>query len=255
MKKVKVGSRSCKVLASMLMMLFSVAVVADKSEEPTPAELHVRGEAKIMVAPDQVSVVLGVTSEAGSAKKAIASNNRKMNEVIRALQLLGLSESDYKTRRFNVQPIWSSRPKGADKQWSSKIVAYRVDNSLHVTTQQLDVLGELIAATTEAGANQVNSIHFSLANPRQYRAKVIASAMANAEADAYALAEASGDQIERTLSLRLDNAAASIARPNVAAMKSRMMMDSLAEAAPPIDAGDITVSASVSVVYQLAPLP
>jgi len=231
-----------------LTMMFTVAVFAEEKL----AELHVRGEARLMVAPDQVSVVLGVTSESSSAKKAIASNNRKMNNIIRALQLLGLDDSDYKTRRFNVQPIWSSRPKGADKQWSSKIVAYRVDNSLHVTTQQLDILGELIAATTEAGANQVNSIRFSLADPRQYRAKVIASAMENAKADAYSLAEASGDKIARTLSLRLDNAAASVSRPKVAAMQSRMMMDSVVEFAPPIDAGDITVSASVSVVYQLA---
>lgn len=227
--------------------------IAEQTNQDKAAELHVRGEARIMVAPDQVSVVLGVTTESSSAKKAIKANNARMNEVVRALQLLGLSDSDYSTRQFRVQPQWSSRPKGADNNWSSKIIAYRVDNNLHVSTQQLDLLGELIAATTEAGANQVNSIHFSLANPRQYRTQVIATAMANAKADAMTLADASGDAIQRTLSIRLDNAAASVARADAGIMKSRMMMaDSMAESAPPIDAGDITVRASVSVVYELA---
>lgn len=244
-------------LISVLLVLstLSLAVVAE-SEKDDIARLYVRGEARLMVAPDQVSVTLGVTSEAKKSNKAITENSKKMDSVVRALTLLGLTDKDYKTQNFRVQPVWSSRPSGAGSQWRPKIIGYRVNNSLHVTTKKLDVIGELIEKATSAGANQVHAVYFSLSDPRAYRQQAITQAMNNAKEDAQTLAAASGDKIARTLSLQLDNAAASQVRVEQKAMRGRVMMESMAMAdaapSPTIEAGDITVSASVSVVYELA---
>jgi len=220
--------------------------------EPAVAQLFVRGEAQLMVPPDQVSVSLGVTTESSTAKKSVAENTRKMNSLTNALANLGLSDSDYKTQNFQVQPVWSNRPKGAGGSWKAKIIAYRVTNTLYVTTLELDIIGDIIGASTEAGANQINSINFSLFNARQYRQQAIMQAMENARADADVLVAASGDRIKRTLSLHLDNASASKERVQVKAMaRSSMALSQDAYAPPPISAGDITVRASVSVTYEL----
>jgi len=242
--------------ALFMLWLLPASLVHGDVHASDAAKLTVRGEARLMIAPDTVSVILGVSTESAKAKKAIADNNTTMNKVMRALDVLGLSDAEYQTQQFRVQPIWTSRPKGAASTWAPNIASYRVSNTLRITTQQLEIVGELIGAATEAGANQVNSIQFSLSNSREYRSQAIAAAMANAKADAQTLADASGDRIKRTLSLNLNNAEASVAQADVRQLKSRMMMDSMAEASPPpIDAGDITVRASVSVVYELESQP
>ncbi len=242
----------CQYTVLIVVMTCSLFAVADNAQPPI-SQLHVRGEAQLMVSPDQVSLSLGVSTESEKAKKAMEANTKKMRAVITALEKLGIGERDYKTQNFRVQPVWSSRPKGAGSSWKAKIVGYRVNNTLHVTTQKLTLIGDIIGVTTAAGANHVNSVNFSLSNPRQYRSQAITQAMQNAKADAEILVAASGDKIKRTLSLHLDNASASKVRVETASVaKSRSLMaaqDSFSP--PPISSGDITVRASVSVTYEL----
>jgi uncharacterized protein YggE len=238
------------VLQACLLMVVSFGSLSE-AVEPSIAQLFVSGEAQLMVPPDQLSMVLGITTEAPSAKKAIAENSKKMQAVFRSLTKLGLTEKNYKTQNFRVQPVWSSRPKGANSSWKAKIITYRVNNSIRLTTQVLDSIGDIIAATTAAGANQVNSISFSLSDERQYRSQAITQAMANAKTDAQTLASASGDKIKRTMSLHLDNASASRVKVKAPMKRSRLMADQSAFSPPPISSGDITVRASVSVVYEL----
>lgn len=220
--------------------------------QPDLGQLFVRGEAEIMVPPDQVSISLGVTTESTTAKKAVADNTQKMQALVQSLNDLGITDNDYKTQNFQVQPVWSNRPNGVSASWKASIIAYRVTNTLSVTTQELSLVGDIIGATTAAGANEINSIQFSLFNARQYRRQAITQAMENAKADADVLVAASGDRIKRTLSLRLDNASASRERVEMKAMaRSSLMMADAAYESPPISSGDITVRASVSVTYEL----
>lgn len=237
-------------LGGLVLTVLAAGAIADSSTSPMHT-LHVRGEAQLMVSPDQAAVVLGVTTESSTAKKAMSANNKKMRAITQSLKSLGVKEKDYKTQNFRVQPVWSPRPRNAKSDWKSTIVAYRVNNSLRVTTQELDVVGDMIGAATAAGANQVNSIHFSLSNERQYRSQAIRQAMANAKEDAQTLANASGDNIKRTISLHLGDASASKVRVQAEMAKSRLMSDQASFSSPPISSGEITVRASVSVVYEL----
>lgn len=228
----------------------ALAAVSALADTPPVSQLSVRGEAILRVSPDQLTINLGVTSEANAARQALSSNNDDMQAIVRALQKLGLEKAELTTQQFQVHPIWSRRPRDPAPEWSAKISGYRVTNSLQVQTKKLALAGDIIAAATEAGANTVNSVQFGLADPRQYRAQAIAQAMDNARADAQALAKAAGDQIKRTLSLNLDNAVATPVR----VQQERMMMRSAAAmdaGAPPIEAGEVSVNASVSVVYEL----
>jgi len=230
---------------------------ADDVPNQRIAELHVRGESVINVPADQVSVTLGVFSEASTVHAARAENSRKMQAVITAIKALGLSRHDYTTQHFRVDPIWSTRPKNTPRDWRPKVVSYRTNNRLKITTQSLDIIGEIIADALTAGANQIDSMTFSLADPRRYRKQAITDAMENAKVDAQVLAAASGDRIQRTLSLHLNNSAVTPKRVNSERYaQSRMMVadaELLSAPTPPINIGTIRVSASVSVVYELAP--
>lgn len=227
---------------AIIFMCFPISVLAEVN-----TGLSVRGEAVLMVAPDQVSVTIGVVSEAKKVKIALRDNTQKMQAAIERLTNLGFTKDDYKTQGFSIQPQWSNRSNlsGSNQR---EIIAYRVNNQLRLTTTRLEDIGEIIALVASAGVNQVQSVQFDLANPRQYREQAIQAAADNAKADAMMLAKASGVRLIKVRSLNLNNASASIVQVPQAVFEARALS---AESAPPIQAGDIAVRASVNIVYEI----
>ncbi|MBE0598519.1 MAG: SIMPL domain-containing protein, partial [Desulfuromonadales bacterium] len=127
--------------------------------------------------------------------------------------------------------------------------SYMVVNTLKIRSSRLELAGKLIAAATEAGANEVGSLHFDLADPRQHRAEAIRQATAQARADAGSLAGAAGVRLVRVLSLHLDQESAQplpMARFKTAEM-------AMTDAAPVIAPGEVTVRATVQMVYEVGP--
>jgi uncharacterized protein YggE len=234
-------------IVACMAVLLSLSTWAAEPEMPT---LSVRGEAQLQVPPDQASIILGVVSESKTAKAALADNNKAMQSVMAALLKQGLKQKEISTQRFGVQPVWSSRPRSVDSSWRAEIVAYRVDNSLQATTQTLEWVPDIIAAATAAGANTVNSISFSLANPRDFQDQAITQAVNNARADADVAAKAAGTRIKAIKNLNLDQSMASVEHVEKVSMMRSAMADSVS--APPISTGNITVRASVSILYELA---
>lgn len=236
-----------KILAFCL--CFGLTTMSALAEEAPVSQLAVRGEAILNVSPDQVMVNVGVTSEANTAREALRANSDNMQAIMSALQKLGLEKQEYKTQQFQVHPIWSQRPRDPAPEWSAKIAGYRVTNSLQVQTIKMELAGDIIGSAMQAGANTVNSVQFGLADPRQYREQAIKQAMENARSDAQILATAAGDKIIRTLSLNLDNAVATPVRVRQDTMQMRGA--AAMASAPPLEAGDVNVHASVSVIYEL----
>jgi len=244
----KIMYSSTRLLILVASTFLSLSALGD--DVPESPALSVRGEARLMVSPDQVMMVAGVLSEGKQAKKALSDNSKAMQKVMDALSSLGLKEKEVSTQNFSVQPKWSSRPRNADQSWRSQIIGYRVNNSVIVKTTQLELIGDMISRATQAGANQIQSVSFGLSNPREYRSNALAKAVANARADADVTAKAAGVSIKGIKSVHIDQAVSSVERVE----KAMVVRSSMADMAstPPISAGDITVRASVSVTYELS---
>ncbi len=226
-----------------------LATAADGVDAVVPV-LTVRGDAQLEKPADELRIRVGVVTESDEAPTALQENSRQMNDVIDALKKTGLTEKEYQTSQFQIQPVYTRRPRQAPVDWKPKIIGYRVSNSLTVKTKKLELTGELIQAANEAGANSIDSISFGLADPRTHRVEAIRAATANALADARTLAEAASLRLVRVLSITLDQAAAPQPIPTIQRMSAGMAM---AEAAPPpIQPGDVTVRASVTVQYEIA---
>lgn len=213
--------------------------------------LSVRGDGLIMAKPDQVSMTVGITAQAKSANEALAESNKRMRAIIAAMNKLGLNKDNYSTAQFQVHPVWQSRPRNADNNWQASIIAFRVSNSLHVKTQKLKLAGDIVSSAMAAGANQVHGIQFGLADPRSYRQQAIEAAMSNARQDAEYLAAAAGNKITGTVSLELGNTATSPVYAQESQMMRRSAVAMDAGGAPPIESGNVSVRASVSVRYSI----
>jgi uncharacterized protein YggE len=230
------------------------------SQVPLQTVLHVRGEAELKVAPNQVTIILGVSTQNKTSKNALRDNSRLMSKIISALNEAGIGRQsadnkEITTQRFNIQPIWSSRPRAltGSEEWKPSIISYRVNNTIKVVTAKLDIVGDLIAAATMAGANQVQSIDFGLSNPREHREAAIEGAIENAKIDAGFVAKASGLKVSAIKTIHLDNSVASTLRVATQSF-ARTALSSVAEtsARPPINSDDIIVRASVSLEYLLS---
>lgn len=229
----------------------TIAAAQPDSPCPVPSELTVRGRAVLQVPADRMQMRIGVVVSAETAEKALQMNAQKMTLLRKALEAGGLSQSEYQTGQFQIQPNWSKRPLKSSGDGHPEIVGYTVTNVLQLKTAKIDLAGRLIESAASAGGNRIDAITFGLADPRSYRARAIAAATENAAADARSLAEAAGARLGRIVNLRLDDA---VAAPRRFA-QVRMMEAGGSAAGPEVDIipGDVAVEAGVTVVYQLAP--
>lgn len=217
----------------------------DENAADMPPTLTVRGEAELDKPADRLLLRVSVVSESEVAGEALTDNNSRMHAVVSAVTKTGLTDKEYQTGRFQLQPVYSRRPaRLADPDWRPQIISYRVTNTLAIKTQRLELAGDLIQAANDAGANAIDSIAFDLADPRKHRAEAISAATANALADAGALAEAAGVRLVRIRTLTLDESGP---RPIYLQRGRTTAME--AAAAPPIAPGTVTVRAAVTVVY------
>lgn len=214
-------------------------------------QLTVRGEALVHVPADQLRLKVGVVTDDKTAESALERNTASLRDVVEALGKVGLTGDDYQTGLFSIQPKWSSRPRQAPQDWRPGIVGYTVTNSLDIKTKKFRLAGKIIEAVSEAGANSIDTMIFDLSDPRTSRAEAIRKASAHAMADAETLAAAASVRLVRVLSLSLDHAVATPVRIRTEAMTEGAAL-ARQSAVPPIASGEVTVQASVLLIYEIA---
>ncbi len=102
-----------------------------------------------------------------------------------ALKNAGIAAADIQTSNFSVYTTSQY-----DKVTGvSTGTSYAVDNTVYVTVRDLSKLGSLLNTTVSAGANNINSITFDVADKTAAMAQARQKAMANASSLASELAQ------------------------------------------------------------------
>ncbi|HXD90558.1 MAG TPA: SIMPL domain-containing protein, partial [Candidatus Binataceae bacterium] len=126
-----------------------------------------------------------------------------------------------------------------------KIVGYTAQNSVTVHTGALDLAGTLIDAAIAAGANRVNSLNFSVKDDTKARGEAIAIATRDARAQAEALAAALDVKLGKVLK------ATTISEQRPVPIRMNRAMSMSAAVATPVEPGDVTVPATVSLIFEI----
>jgi len=219
----------------------------DHDGADTPV-LIVRGSAEVDAEADEIQIVLSVVTEGEDSQKAVAENSEKAQKVIDAVRRTGVASDSVRTRRFTLQPRYQPRPRHAEPDWTPRIIGYRVENEVVVKTGRLELAGAIIDKAVDAGANRVSSISFALSDPQKARSEAIRRATESARTDAEALAAAAGVRITGVRRIELD----APDRPGPIPYGRTMQMEAAAaRQAPPIEPGEITVSARVMIEYRI----
>ena len=208
--------------------------------------LSVRGNAEMFKPADLLSMTVGVVTQGDNAESSLKENSLTMQDIMDNLESLGLSENEVSTGQFSIRPIYSERPHSPPPNWQPQIIGYEVTNSLNIKTDKIKLAGAIIDSATNAGANTIDHMHFGLKDPRMYREEAIAAASTYAIADAVALSKAAKVNLRRVHSVSLDDARMISAVARVPYLAKGIEMETI-----PIEPGDVQVSASVTIVYEI----
>lgn len=206
--------------------------------------INVVGKGEVKVTPDVAYLYIGVESNAATAtaaQKKTAAAMSKLNKLLK--NDWKIAAKDIETQQFYVSPNYTYNEKTGQK-----IKDYSSTHMIQVAYRDLDKLGQLLDAVSEAGANRIQNIGFASENPEQYEEQAIAKAMASANKKAAAIAKSANRTLGMIVTISQDNAEA----PITYALYDRAMSEASApEAGTSINPGQITVTTRLTVQYEM----
>lgn len=220
-------------LAALALTALATAAAADEA----PRTLTVQGQGQVAQAPDIAVLTGGVIATAGTAADAMAQMSGQMADVLTLVRDTGVAARDVQTSALSLYPRYAERRGDSEPQ----ITGFEARSDLTITVRDLDQLGALLDQMVGQGANTLNGLSFALSDPKAAQQDARRAAVADARARAEVLAEAAGVALGPLLSLT--EGGTSGPRPMMAA---RMMED-----AASIAEGEVSLSATVTMVYRI----
>lgn len=225
-------------VAIALAMALPVHVMAQ------PATLTVTGQGSASAAPDIGMIRAGVETEGKTAAEALSANNALAARIIATLKEGGVAPGDLRTGNLRVDPLYTNI--SGSSQRPPQVVGYRVVNEVAVTIRDLAGMGALLDGVVRAGANRINSVGFGLSDDSALTDEARRRAVADARRIAAVNAEAAGVKLVRILSIT-EGGSFTPQPGQVFGMRAE------AASSVPVEAGESTVRASVTIVWEIAP--
>jgi uncharacterized protein YggE len=120
--------------------------------------IYVSGSGSVSAKANQATLVLGAWTLDFSAGDAVEDNADVMNAVIEAVEGLGIPEETIETVTYSVSTEWDWEDREIDGYRVTNLVQIRLDE------EYMDMIGEVIDAASDAGANSVQGITFGLSD-------------------------------------------------------------------------------------------
>lgn len=176
-------------LAPLLaLVLILTACGSRSSSAEAPRALNVTGTGTVYLTPDIAYVYIGVHTEDADISAAVEENNRQTQAVVDALLGMGIAAGDIQTSNFS---LWGSQQYDPVTGMYTEII-YMVDNTVYVTVRDLEALPQVLDAAIAAGANNINSLQFDVADKSAGLQEARRLAMENAASLADELAQNAG---------------------------------------------------------------
>lgn len=208
------------------------------------ATISITGQGKLSMAPDMAVVTTRVVTPARTAPEALDQNTKAMSAVIAKIKEAGIEAKDIQTSGFSIFPRYEPQKDGNNQPPS--IAGYEVANGVTVNIRDLAKLGDILNTVVQSGANEVNGISFQISDADEKMDEARKAAVENAKARASLYAQAAGVKLGKILSI--SEAGGSMPQPLY--MRAEKMAFA-SDAAVPMESGHETLTASVTMVWEL----
>ena len=204
-------------------------------------KLTVTGTGTVKIMPDVAYVTIGVITNDADAAVAQQNNRQAMNAIFEALKKQGLTDDDMRTTNYSTYPRYDYD--------TNKVTSYEVSNMVELTITDIDNVGKYIDVASENGANTAYPVRFSLLDQSGPYNQALELAMTTASGKAQAIISASGNEIVGTLSIQ-ENSNGYTAYERYDDMADSAVAEDMG-APTPITAGELEISATVTVIYEI----
>jgi uncharacterized protein YggE len=182
-------------LATLIATLVLAAPAASHTDATPTIAADGRGTATLT--PDVADFSAGVLRRAPTSAAARRSANARVAAVLRAVRARGVADADVRTVGLQV-----SRERVGRR--GHRRVRYTAAQELSVRVRDVDVLGAILDAVADAGADDVGSPEFGFADPSQGRLLATRAALADARTRAEDAAAHTGVRITGVRTVDVD---------------------------------------------------
>lgn len=246
------GARLFLFFALMVPLTLAPPAAAAAAEKPQNTLVELDAEGQVQVKPDKATFHFTVVTEAAQAKEASQANAQEAEKFLAAVKKVLGPEDQVKTLSFTVMPIFRrvEKVQGKERTRKDEIAGYRAAHRVQVELRDLGKLGPVADTALKNGADEVQGPYFSHTQEEDLRNQATVKALERARKLANALAQAAGLKVARVVKMSTSHA---IYPREFGLAKAAMPAGAGREVDTPIEVGNITYRAHLTVSFELAP--
>ncbi|MDA1334363.1 MAG: SIMPL domain-containing protein [Bacteroidetes bacterium] len=234
------SSRLVMAMAFLVVLGLALPVAAQN------ASITVSAQGVITTEPDMATVRFSVVTTGDSPTQAQDDNAEASASAMNAIRSLGIEESDLEMANLQLVPRREYDPER--RIYLEK--GFEATRRVEVQVRDLDQLPELMSQLVDSGANRIDGVQYGLDDRDDVELEALALAVRRAREKATVMAGALDERLGAVWQI----AEQGISVPQPMLRMDAMEMASMSKDANPdaFAAGEIEVSASVTVVFLLA---
>jgi uncharacterized protein YggE len=221
-----------------------------------PRIISVNASAVVSAVPDMVTVSFNIRNENVEVKLAREENEKIAKNVLNAVRSLKIPEANIKMLNLNLveQSEWDPDKrrnifKGYVAQRSFRIIIK--DSEIDTKQTLSDKVAQLVTAIVENGANQLQSVNYGLVDDNALINSALFAAMSKAKTKATLMLEPLGESLGKVVSVTENSSSNTPFLKNYSRMSMVMAESSPMPEPDSYSQGDIEVSSSVSVIFEV----
>lgn len=223
-------------------LLFASNAYADGAPEIPKLVLSAQGEVKAV--PDQATLTLSVVTQKRQASEALQQNAKEMSDAVAALKAAGIETKDIQTSSVSIQPQYTYAT-----NIPRRLTGYEARNTITVTIRKIEKTGDILDKVVTLGINEVNGPYFGLADKSKAQDEARKQAMDKVRKLAALYEDGMGLKLGRIMQV---NESSSMPMPQMEMARGLMAAEAKA-ASTPVEAGELNVTAQVTVVWEILP--
>jgi uncharacterized protein YggE len=234
---------SSKVLLPIGASLLALTITGCARKPSRTTKVTVAGEATTRVEPDTATLTISVVTQSGQAVTAQQENARKSKAVADAVKARAAA-AEIKTSDYTLQPQYDYRDNKLPK-----IIGYNARNSVIVTMADLQGVGAVIDAASQAGANSIDGISFTLKQTSPARGQALADATQQAMNKANSIAQALGGRVSRVVE---ENESSTVGGEGFNELRREYSLnDAATKMETPITSGPLSIRSNVQLIVEI----
>jgi uncharacterized protein len=235
--------------AAVALLAFAAPALAQNATVPREPTISVMGTGEAELKPNFARVFVTVATQADTVAQAASTNRTATERVLARIESLGVKRDDIQTSNFQV--FRTPQQVGPDGK-EVKEPRFSANHQLRITTRDLDGVGRLAGEILASGDMTFQSVTFGLDRQEEGGDRAREAAVRDARRQAEVYATAAGVTLGRLVEIRDGSAQPFEPQPE---MRMQMALAKGADAAPIVPPATIRYTASVQMVWEIAPRP